>query len=440
MLLSIMFQDIIKKISVFSFTTICIFTTAQSCSLNPFDSTPKFVGLMGIIKQDPAIDPSRFGPINAVKLLNNVVEPTALNNSPIIKIKQIDSQTLFVLTRDKGVLFSQNGGIDWTRLYIYPVEYTADTDKQKQAVFQAQLAKNDASLITDFWVNPNDIGVIYIAANEGGVAKIFKTIDGGANFTQVYSEVNAGTSVDRVLIDPKNSNHVYALLNKNALIQTLDGGNSWLKSEDYTQDKSDKIVQIDLLPELNTFFMVFEKGGVAISQDGQKWTPQKLTKLDPVKYKEAQEQQAQQNSQDKLNGVIGAGNSIISNFITGLDGFSTYKKIIPIPGKQNLDQKPFLLLADDSLWYSSDISKPFVQIKNIPVQESKINILDATVNPIKGLDQIYIAIGNKVLTSENRGQSWKMKDLGVDNLANISQIQIDPENPEVIYLGLTDGK
>jgi hypothetical protein len=434
-----MFQDIIKKISLFGFTTICILTTAASCSLNPFDSTPKVVGLMGIIKQDPAIDPSRFGPINAVRLLNNVVEPTALNNSPVIKIKQIDSQTLFVLTRDKGVLFSQNGGIDWTRLYIYPVEYTADTDKQKQAVFQAQLARNDASLITDFWVNPSDISVIYIAANEGGVAKIFKTIDGGANFTQVYSEVNNGTSVDKVLIDPKNSNHVYALLNKNALIQTLDGGNSWLKSEDYTQDKSDKIVQIDILPELNTFFMVFERGGVAISQDGQRWTPQKLTKLDPVKYKEAQDQQAQQNSQDKLNGVISNGNNIISNFITGLDGFSTYKKIIPIPGRQNLDQKPFLLLADDSLWYSSDISKPFVQIKNIPVQESKINILDVAVNPLKGLDQIYIAIGNRLMTSENRGQSWKMKELGVDNLANISQIQIDPENPEVIYLGLTDG-
>jgi hypothetical protein len=435
-----MFQEILKKIGLFGFTTICILTTAASCSLNPFDPTPKAVGLMGIIKQDPAIDPSRFGAINAVKLLNNEVAANALNNSPIIKIKQIDSQTLFTLTRDKGVLFTQNGGIDWTRLYIYPVEYTADTDKQKQAVFQAQLAKNDASLITDFWVNPNDISVIYIAANEGGIAKIFKTIDGGTNFIQVYSEVNTGTSVDKVLIDPKNSNHVYALLNKNALIQTIDGGNSWLKTEDYTLDKSDKIVQIDILPELNTFFMVFEKGGVAISQDGQKWIPQKLTKIDPVKYKEAQDQQVQQNSQDKLNGVITAGNTVVNDFFTRLDGFSTYKKIIPIPGRQNLDQKPFILLADDSLWYSSDISKPFVQIKNIPVQESKINILDATVNPIKGLDQIYIAIGNKLLTSENRGQSWKMKDIGIDNLANISQIQIDPVNPEVIYLGLTDTK
>jgi hypothetical protein len=434
-----MFNKILKKISLLAFTSICILTTAASCSLNPFESTPKVVGLMGIIKQDPAIDPSRFGAINAVRLLNNEVAANALNNSAVIKIKQIDSQTLFTLTRDKGVLFTQNGGIDWTRLYLYPVEFTADQDKQKQAVFQAQLAKNDATLITDFWVNPNDISVIYIAANEGGIAKIFKTIDGGANFTQVYSEVNAGTSVDKVLIDPKNPNHVYALLNKNALIQTLDGGNSWLKSEDYTLDKSDKIVQIDILPELNTFFMVFEKGGVAISQDGQKWTPQKLTKLDPVKYKEAQDQQAQQNSQDKLNGVVSAGNNIISSFITGLDGFSTYKKIIPIPANQGQDQKPFLLLADDSLWYSVDIAKPFVQIKNIPIQESKINILDAAVNPQKGFDQIYIAVGNKLMTSENRGQSWKMKEPGIDNLANISQIQIDPTNPEIMYLGLTDG-
>jgi hypothetical protein len=433
-----MIHKIIQKASLIIFTSLCVLATAASCSLNPFETTPKFVGLMGIVKQDLLADANKFVIANAVKLLNNDVAANALNNSPIVKIKQIDSQTLFILTKDKGVLFTQNGGIDWTRLYIYPVEFTADTDKQKQAVFQGQLAKNDAIFINDFWVNPNDISVIYIAANEGGLAKIFKTIDGGANFTQVYSEVNVGTSVDKVLIDPKNSNHVYALLDKNALIQTLDGGNSWLKSEDYTIDKSDKIVQIDLLPELNIFFMVFEKGGVAISQDGQKWIPQKLTKLDPAKYKEAQDQQAQQNSQDKFNGVVSAGNNVINEFLTRLDGFSTYKKLIPISSRQNPDQKPFLLLADESLWYSSDISKPFVQIKNIPVQESKLNILDVTVNPLKGLDQIYIAIGNKVLTSENRGQSWKMKEIGIDNLANISQIQIDPTNPEVIYIGLTD--
>ena len=434
-----MFQEILKKITLLSFTTICILSTAASCSLNPFDSKPKVIGTAGIIKQDPAIDATKFGYINAVKLLNGETATTALNDSPVIKIKQIDSQTLFTLTRGKGVFFTQNGGIDWNRIYIYPVEYTEEKPGKTSAATLSQLAKNDATIITDFWVNPNDISIIYIAANEGGVAKIFKTIDGGGNFVEVYSEVNAGTSVDKVLIDPKNPNHVYALLNKNALIQTIDGGNSWQKTEDYTQNKDDKIVQIDILPELNIVYIVFEKGGVAISADGQKWTPQKLTKFDPVKYKEAQDQQAQQNAQDRLNGVLSSGTNFVNDFLTRLDSFETYKKIIPIPGKQTLQQKPFLLLADDSLWYSSDISKPFTQIKNIPVQESKINILDATVNPEKGLDEIYIAIGNKVLVSQNRGQSWKMKDLGVVNPSNISQIQIDETNPEVIYIGLTDG-
>lgn len=433
-----MFNGIIKKISLFSFTTLCILSTAASCSLNPLGSEPKVVGTMGIIKQDPVIDPNKFGYINAVKLLNGEVAPTALNDSPIIKIKQIDNQTLFALTRGKGVFFTQNSGKDWNRIYIYPVDFSEEKPGKISAATLAQLTKNDATIITDFWVNPTDVSVIYIAANEGGIAKIFKTIDGGGNFVTVYSEVNAGTSVDKVLIDPKNSNHVYALLNKNALIQTLDGGNTWLKTEDYTKDKDDKIVQIDILPELNTFYIVFEKGGVAISTDGQKWIPQKLTKFDPVKYKEAQDQQAQQTAQDKLNGAIGNGTNFVNDFLGRLDTFETYKKIIPIPGKQTLQQKPFLLLADESLWYSSDISKPFTQIKNIPVQESKINILDATVNPSKGLDEIYIAIGNKVLVSQNRGQSWKMKDLGVLNPANISQIQIDQTNPEVIYIGLTD--
>jgi hypothetical protein len=435
-----MFREILKKAGLFVFTTVCILSTAASCSLNPFDSTSKVTGTMGIIKQDPAIDATKFGFINAVKLLNGETAPTALNDSPIIKIKQIDSQTLFALTRGKGVFFTQNGGVDWNRIYIYPVEYTEDKPGKTSAATLAQLAKNDATIITDFWVNQSDIGVIYIAANELGTAKIFKTVDGGGNFTQVYSEVNPGTSVDKVLIDPKNSNRVYALLNKNALIVTGDGGNTWQKIEDYTKDKDDRIVQIDILPELDIFYIVFEKGGVAISLDGQKWTPQKLSKLDSTKLKEAQDQQVQQNAQDRLNGIVSAGTNFVNDYLSRLDSFETYKKIIPIPGKQTLQQKPFLLLADDSLWYSSDISKPFIQIKNIPVQESKINILDATVNPSKGLDEMYIAIGNKVLVSENRGVSWKMKDLGVDNIANIIQIQIDPTNPEVIYIGLTDGK
>ncbi len=433
-----MFQEIFKKTALLAFTSVCILSTAASCSLNPFNSEPKIVGTMGIIKQDPLIDGTKFGYINAVKLLNGEIAPTALNGSPIIKIKQVDGQTLFALTRGKGVFFTQNSGVDWSRIYLYPVEYTEEKPGKTSPATLAQLARNDSTIITDFWVNPTDIGVIYIAANEGAIAKIFKTVDGGANFTQVYSEVNVGTSVDKVLIDPKNTNHVYALLNKNILIQTLDGGNTWLKTEDYTTDKTDKIVQIDILPELNIFYIVFEKGGVAVSTDGQKWIPQKLTKFDPVKYKEAQDQQAQQTAQEKVNGVFSNGTNFVNDFLGRLDSFDTYKKIIPIPGKQTLQQKPFLLLADDALWYSSDISKPFTQIKNIPVQESKINILDAAVNPNKGLDEIYVAIGNKLLVSENRGQSWKMKDLGVLNPANIAQIQIDVTNPEVIYIGLTD--
>jgi hypothetical protein len=451
-----MFKAIIQKTALLSFTAICILSTAASCSLNPFAGSTKVEGIYGILKQDPS-NPNSAGflPINTLVTANGTkledstdkdgkIVLSGLSVLPIVKITQVDTNVLFAQSRDKGVLYTVDGGASWYKFYIYPVTPAAESaSKEEKANYEAQLLKNDTFQVTDFWVNKEDVNTVFIAGNEAGVAKIFRTIDFGDNFKEVYAEVNAGTSIDRILIDPKNSRHVFAILNKNALITTLDGGETWKKLDNYSKEQDDKIVQIDILPVSNIFYILYEKAGYAFSEKGDSWEPVKLKKRDLLKEKEVAANKKQQEEENKSNPGFKLNTDFIKDYLDQQATFDTYKKLIPVPVPSNVEQKPFLLLGDEGLWFTPDIKNAaFAPIDRIPVQEKKINIADVTVNPNKGLNEIYIAIGNRILVSENKGDTWKNKDLGLPGVAlgNINQIHIDPSNTQIMYLALGDGQ
>jgi hypothetical protein len=55
---------------------------------------------------------------------------------------------------------------------------------------------------------------------------------------------------------------------------------------------------------------------------------------------------------------------------------------------------------------------------------------------VLGIQKIYVAINNKLLVSENGGETWANKKIGVEDIGIISKILIDKENNDIIYLGL----
>jgi photosystem II stability/assembly factor-like uncharacterized protein len=416
-------QNIFRKLALVSLISVAVLGTAASCSLNPFAPQESSSSVFGMLKQDPSIKQDTFGKINNVKAINGKVDSEGLTGLSVTKIKQINSKILFALTVEKGVYKTSDAGKSWERIYIYPVNFTTDKDKQKE--LEAQLKKNDDLQVTNFWVSENEENkqeLIYFAVRENKTGKIFKTENGGRDVKEVHSEINQETSVDFVVIDPQSDDHVYALLDRNALIQTLDGGKTWQKLNDYTNAK-DKIMQIGILPGSNTFFIFYEKIGLFTSEDGQKWKKQPISKT----AEDASVEKSDDTAVEKVQRRVAPKT---------LPAFKQYQRIIPVDVGEG-DPKPAIMLADKEIWFTQDLAEgKFIQIKNLPVQSDKIVIQDVAVDPELGIQKIYVATGSRLLVSENAGETWANKQIGVNGIGTISRVVIDKENPEVIYLAV----
>jgi hypothetical protein len=418
-------QNFIHKLLVIAFASVCVLTTAASCSLNPFGGSQVSYTTLGMLKLSP--ETQGFQTTNSVKLINGKSESEGLSGLSVIKVKQQSADTIFIQTLEKGVYKTTNGGQDWSRIYIFPVEYTEDKEGLK--VLETQLKRNEDLIVNDFWVSGQDNNVFYIAAKEGTQGKIFKTTDGGRTMREVYTEINnEGSSVDFVVIDPQNEDHVYALLNANTLIHTLDAGTTWQKLNNYNSE-GDKITQIGLLADNRSMFILYEKAGLSSTIDGIKFNKLVINKFTPPEPRNPNETlketatNALSNLQDRIAPEI-------------TNPFNTYSKFIPI-GNPGTARKPAIILADKEIWLTSDFGKAqFVQLNSLPVQDKKLNVQDVQVDSSSALPKIYVAIGNKILVSENNGKSWSNLPIKVEGIGPISNIVLDPQDPQTIYLSL----
>ena len=425
-------NSILKRILIVLFITVSILSTAASCSLNPFS---KAVSL-GVLKQD--LNKNSFSKINSIINLNGKSDVEGLTNLPIIKTFQATKDILFIQT-EKAVFKTNNAGKNWQRIYIFPVNYSEDKDKAKEITIQ--LNKNNDVIIQDFWVNSENLNTIYFAVKYQNIGKIFKTTDGGKNTQEVYSS-DESTSVGYVVIDPNDEDHIYALLNQNALIQSKDAGKTWQKISDKALE-TDKIIQIGILSDNQTFFVLYEKLGLFISSDGTKW--QKLILRKNIYKENATKTKSSaatliQNIQTRTQKVFNDTQQAIAPETT--KPFNSYSKIIfGNPAITDIQSKSAILIADKEIWVTPDITtQPLTQITNIPTQDTKAEIRDVAVDTKNSPNTIYVAIENRLWVSQNNGETWANKNIGLENIGYINKITIDATDSNIIYLSLTNKK
>ena len=205
-----------------------------------------------------------------------------------------DRLTVYLGTREHGLVYSLDGGDSWQRfknLEATDIKAVAVDDKNKctvyalsknkiyktktcgrdweTAFFDPRTDKIFTQIVLD-WFNPT---VIYAGNNDGD---IFKSADEGATW-QAVKRANAGISA--MIVSPQDSRVIYAGTDGDGIWKTLDGGITWLqiKKEFGNIGEARRVLQIAPDPTNPNRLYVVHRSGIAKSEDqGTTWEAMKL--------------------------------------------------------------------------------------------------------------------------------------------------------------------
>jgi len=221
----------------------------------------------------------------------------------------LDNQKIVALTQT-GVYKTNNGGTTWT---LTSPSFAGDDLKQKTRTSRVLYATSNATAFyrsTDFgdtWtqitagivlptgittgagcrvaVTPADTNIVYLGMVANG-GMIYKSVDGGSNFTAVKTAAspyltyydNLSTSSGQgdynfgIGVDRNNANILYLVSHNNW--KSTDGGVTWTQLTNWWLKCHTDMHQIETNPYNNNELYNMNDGGVFLSTDGgSNWTP-----------------------------------------------------------------------------------------------------------------------------------------------------------------------
>ncbi|MFA5994490.1 MAG: hypothetical protein WC823_06040 [Parcubacteria group bacterium] len=190
-----------KYLSVASFFLIT--GILSGCSLNPTTSTGVGTGNVPVIAASSIMQTTDAGKKWEPK--GKTADKVSLASIDIlsIAINPFDEKNVFVGTLKNGIVKTDNGGEDWN-LLNFPAEkvYGLVIDNMQGSTLYA----------TGVWQ---------------GRGKIFKSIDGGKEWNEIYTAPSNGPLVISLAMDKLKSNILYASTSDKQVMKSLDGGSSW---------------------------------------------------------------------------------------------------------------------------------------------------------------------------------------------------------------------
>lgn len=418
----------IQKILVILFTTSAVLSMAQSCSIPGLGggNRSQAPATLGILKYTTLGNGQMgFARANAGKDDNGQTQQQLLTPNSIIKTQRIDEKTIYALSFNRGLYKTENGGGFWNRIYILPFDATKVPQKssltpQEITDTNSLLAPNNNLLIRDFVVDENNPKNIFVAGQQNGFGKIFRSTNGGTSFQSSFTEVKTNTSVDMLAIFPEpsfNGFNIYAYTGTSNLIQSTDLGQTWTKIKDF---QSRPVAFGFIKEEGNAFYTIFKQEGFSISTDGGfSWA--------------VANKFLNTSSSSSNNTNNNSSSSIKEGKNPGEFTFAVQDKV----AKSDFgDKAGWLFMANNKLWYTKNLKEPVEQI-GLPFEGEQQNITAIAIDPIAGKNRMLVAIGNQLFESQNGGLSWFKKDIQIDGtIGSISSILIEPTKPEDFYLTL----
>ncbi|HPI67317.1 MAG TPA: hypothetical protein PKZ16_02125 [bacterium] len=244
--------------------------------------------------------------------------------------------------------------------------------------------------------DPKERGILYVSLG----TKVYKTLDLGKKWQSIYLETRPKIAITALAVDPAENLVVYLGTNSGEVYQTADGGESW-KNITKTTGQIKKILVNP--KDHNIIYLLTTNNGIYKTSDrGLTWKNLKNN---------------YQSTKDKSKNFSGA--LIASDLIF------------------DPTQKDALLYASKyGLLQTKDGGENWQPIKILTPPNSAI-INSLAINP-QNNKQIFYATSAAIFRSFDSGQTWLSSASPSSKSPKI--IIIDPDTPNVLYLGMSTAK
>lgn len=247
-----------------------------------------------------------------------------------------------------------------------------------------QIAKGlEQATINSIAVDPDSRCAIYVAINN----KVYKSNDCNRSWSQIYYDNDVTVKISDIVIDHYDTANVFIGTSRGEIIKSIDYGISWQTVQRF--DSSIKKIIINPY-DSRIMFVATDNKEIYRSMDrGARWI----------------------NINEQLGKAI-----------------SDFKNLIFVKPNPNL----MFLATHYSLLKSTDNGDTWLKISLIPTEENAI-INALAVNP-QNSEEIYYVTNTTFYRSFDGGQSWNVKKLPTTRAG--WKLLIDPENPNIIYMGV----
>jgi photosystem II stability/assembly factor-like uncharacterized protein len=250
--------------------------------------------------------------------------------------------------------------------------------------------------VYDVVTDPNATDVVYAAGLAGRNGKIIRSADGGSTWTDLYTEPSRSTAVSSITVSKVNSKLLLAGLASGEIIRSMDQGQTWQA----VTDLQDAMVRIRFYDTSTVYAVTLTKGVAKSTDQGTNWTSLSTPQIQiPTTGSSSIRRYLDVSFDQKLKGVI---------FVS-------------------TDQGVIRTVDDGATW----------SVMYLPVRNTTLISTAVAVSPLDS-NTLYAAVGSTVFKSTNGGVSWETNKLPTGQ--TVRQILINPETPNVIYLGMGDKK
>lgn len=251
--------------------------------------------------------------------------------------------------------------------------------------------------VADVVVDPAESNIVYAAGIAAGNGKVIKSLDSGVSWIDIYTEPSKNNAVLSIAIASSNSSIILAGLNGGEVIRSTDAGHTWQG----VKDLGDKVMRLRF-GSSGMAYVLTAKVGLSKSSDlGVNWT--QLT-----------------------NNLTNTSFNTSSRAISTVTGFYDL----------GLDRKQFgvLYLGTEQGLYRSINDGANWSFMQLPVKNSALRVSSVAINPSNS-NQILAGIGASIFKSTNGGVTWQTKVLPTNS--EIRNLVINPTSNNIIYAGLS---